>query len=147
MKQPRLLLFLCLAVLACEEKSKVPLTPENPASSPVGLESVRVEELVQGSGKEGKKGMQLAVQYRAYLNKPGMPEIDSSYKRAAPYRFVLGEGKVIPGWEQGLVGMRVGGLRKIFVPASLAYGEKGIPQLVPSNMPMVFEIRLVEVHL
>ena len=70
---------------------------------------------------------------------------DSSHKRGKPFQFVFGTGRVIKGWDQGLVGMKVGGKRKLFVPEHLAYGEREIGDIIPAFSDLNFEIELLEV--
>ena len=68
---------------------------------------------------------------------------DASWKRNEPFPFTLGKGQVIPGWEQGVVGMKVGGRRELIIPAALGYGAKGSPPTIPPNEPLVFVVDLL----
>jgi peptidylprolyl isomerase len=85
---------------------------------------LEVKDLEQGSGAEAKSGDEVTVQYVGIDYKSGK-EFDSSWSRNKPFPFNLGEGRVIPGWEQGIEGMKVGGRRELIVPPELAYGETG----------------------
>lgn len=102
-----------------------------------------VEDLQLGDGKACVKGALITTQYRGFLEDGSV--FDSSYERGKPFQCVIGTGRVIKGWDQGLMGMQVGGKRKLFVPAHLAYGERGMGSRVPANANLVFEIELLEV--
>ena len=103
-----------------------------------------IKDLVPGTGAEAKARDMVAVNYVGVLYHGGK-EFDSSWSRKEPFTFTLGEGHVIPGWDQGVVGMKVGGRRELIIPASLAYGAKGAPPTIPPNAPLVFVIDLLSV--
>ena len=92
---------------------------------------------------KASKGQQLSMHYRGYLYS-SCEEFDSSYGRDEPFVFTLGEGAVIQGWDQGLVGMCVGEQRKLTIPGALGYGEAGSPPTIPSNATLVFEVELLD---
>lgn len=102
-----------------------------------------VEDLQLGDGKACVKGALITTQYRGFLEDGSV--FDSSYERGKAFQCVIGTGRVIKGWDQGLMGMQVGGKRKLSVPAHLAYGERGMGSRVPANANLVFEIELLEV--
>jgi FKBP-type peptidyl-prolyl cis-trans isomerase len=103
-----------------------------------------IEDLTVGDGALATgPGQFVTVHYRGTLGDGS--EFDSSRKRGAPFAFPLGVGFVIPGWDQGLVGMRVGGRRRLTVPPALGYGERGMGQAIPPNATLVFEIELLEI--
>jgi len=114
-------------------------------SSPVFGEgndsSVIIDDRVIGTGNEAKEGTLLTVHYVGLLADGQV--FDSSAERG-PFQFVLGSGHVIPGWEQGLLGMREGGRRVLIIPPQLAYGEEGIGP-IPPNATLIFEVELLEV--
>lgn len=89
-------------------------------------------------------GQTVDVHYSGYLRDNG-EQFDSSYTRGTPISFRLGSGQVIQGWDQGLVGMCVGEERKIHIPSKLAYGERGIPGVIPKNADLVFDVKLVKI--
>jgi FKBP-type peptidyl-prolyl cis-trans isomerase FkpA len=101
-----------------------------------------------GTGPVAKPGMDVQVQYTGWLyddraaDKHGT-EFDSSRDHTAPFAFVLGQGQVIPGWDQGVAGMRVGGKRTLLIPASLAYGSRGAGAVIPPGASLVFNVELV----
>ena len=107
------------------------------------VESLRSEELVVGSGEVASAGQQVSVHYTGWLLDGS--RFDSSHDRGRPLLFVLGGGMVIPGWDQGVVGMRVGGKRRLQIPPHLGYGAQGFGALIPPNSTLVFEVELVEV--
>lgn len=106
-------------------------------------DELRIEDIQLGEGKAAVKGALITTQYRGFLEDGS--SFDSSYERGKPFQCVIGTGRVIKGWDQGLMGMRVGGKRKLWVPAGLAYGERGMGARVPANANLLFEIELLEV--
>ena len=103
-----------------------------------------VKDLKTGDGAEAKAGDQLSVQYVGVLYDGGK-QFDSSWDRGQPFSFQLGGGQVIPGWDQGVAGMKVGGRRELIVPPNLAYGAQGQPPSIPANATLVFVIDLVSI--
>ena len=104
---------------------------------------LQIEDIEPGTGMAVIKGALITTQYRGFLEDG--TEFDSSYKKGKPFQCVIGTGRVIKGWDQGLMGMQVGGKRKLFVPAQLGYGERGAGAKVPPHANLVFEIELLEV--
>ncbi|HEY8809618.1 MAG TPA: FKBP-type peptidyl-prolyl cis-trans isomerase [Solirubrobacterales bacterium] len=123
------------------EKTKPKVTV--PTGAPP--KKLEVKELEEGSGAEVKAGDEVTVQYVGVNYKNGK-EFDSSWSRNEPFSLTLGAGSVIPGWEQGIEGMKVGGRRELIIPPELAYGEEGRPPAIPSNETLVFVIDLLEVN-
>ncbi len=107
-------------------------------------EELKIENIVIGEGKECIKGALILTQYRGWLEDG--TEFDSSYSRGRPFECVIGTGRVIKGWDIGMMGMKVGGKRRLFVPAHLAYGERQIGALIKPNSNLLFEIELLEVR-
>ncbi len=87
----------------------------------------------------------MTVQYVGVLYKDGK-EFDSSWSRNEPFPLTLGAGEVIPGWDQGVEGMKEGGRRELVIPPELGYGEAGFPPAIPPNETLVFVVDLVEVQ-
>lgn len=105
-------------------------------------DELQVIDLQVGEGKAAVKGALITTQYTGWLEDGS--EFDSSYSRGKPFQCVIGTGRVIKGWDQGLMGMQVGGKRKLLVPAHLGYGERTMGK-IPPNSNLVFEIELLEV--
>ncbi|QLG87382.1 FKBP-type peptidyl-prolyl cis-trans isomerase [Chitinibacter bivalviorum] len=104
---------------------------------------LQIIDLEVGTGKEAVRGALITTQYQGCLEDGTV--FDSSYAKGKPFQCVIGTGRVIKGWDQGLMGMKVGGKRKLFVPAHLAYGERQIGEHIKPNSNLVFEIELLEV--
>ncbi len=102
-----------------------------------------IEDIQLGTGKAAERGALITAHYIGWLEDG--TEFDNSYKKAGPFQTVLSNKKVIQGWVLGLQGMRVGGKRKLWVPAHLAYGERKIGNMIPANSNLQFEIELLEV--
>jgi len=115
-------------------------TPPAPAApeAPLGIVDVTV-----GKGEAAKAGDKIKVHYTGTLTNG--TEFDSSRKRNTPFEFVLGRGSVIKGWDQGVVGMKVGGKRKLTIPPSLGYGARGAGGSIPPNSTLLFDVELVEI--
>lgn len=104
---------------------------------------LKIKDEVIGSGTEVKAGDTVTVNYLGTLENG--TKFDSSYDRNAPFTTQIGVGSVIKGWDEGIVGMRVGGKRKLIIPSSLGYGEQGAGDLIPPNTTLVFEIELLSI--
>lgn len=104
---------------------------------------VQIEDLVEGHGACAKRGALITAHYRGFLTDG--TEFDSSYRHGQPFQTVLSNGRVIQGWILGLAGMKVGGTRRIQVPAALAYGERQVGNMIPPHSDLCFEIELLEV--
>lgn len=111
------------------------------SSSVTGLE---VKDAVVGTGAVATAGKTVTVNYSGAFTDGKV--FDSSYSRGVPFKFVLGLGQVIPGWDQGVAGMKVGGKRHLVIPGSLAYGPNGIPGAIPPNATLVFDVELLKVE-
>lgn len=106
-------------------------------------QQVKIEDVVEGTGKAAERGALITAHYRGWLEDGS--EFDSSYAKGQPFQVVLSQKRVIQGWILGLNGMKVGGKRKLWVPAELAYGERQIGTMIPPNSNLIFEIELIEV--
>jgi peptidylprolyl isomerase len=133
-----------LLILLLYEGAK-PATPTavEPQISQAEAEQVKTEDLQVGTGKEAQNGNKLTVNYVGTLTDG--TKFDSSYDRKEPFTFTLGEGQVIKGWDEGLLGMKEGGKRRLTIPPSLAYGESGSGP-IPPNSTLIFEIELLKVE-
>ncbi|MFF4497005.1 FKBP-type peptidyl-prolyl cis-trans isomerase [Streptomyces sp. NPDC001546] len=104
-----------------------------------------VRDLVAGDGPEVKAGMAVKVHYVGVTFASGK-EFDASWDRGEPFKFTLGGGKVIKGWDRGVRGMRVGGRREIIVPPRLGYGNQSPSPLIPAGSTLVFVVDLLDVY-
>ena len=103
-----------------------------------------------GDGAEAVAGMNVTVHYTGWLFDPDAPDkkgkkFDSSLDRGEPFRFRLGEGQVIQGWDKGVLGMKVGGQRRLMIPPELGYGARGAGGVIPPNAMLIFEVELLGV--
>jgi len=108
------------------------------------VKELKIETMKEGSGAAAASGKKVTVHYTGTLTDGKV--FDSSETRKAPFTFTLGEGQVIPGWDKGVDGMKVGERRKLTIPSSLAYGEKGVGNVIPPNATLVFEVELLNVE-
>lgn len=113
--------------------------PEGPPPS-----ELQIEDLEEGEGDAAQAGDRVSVHYVGVDFSSG-DEFDSSYERGQPLQLEIGGGQVIPGWEQGLEGMKVGGRRQLVIPPELAYGPEGQPPDIAPNATLVFVIDLVSI--
>jgi peptidylprolyl isomerase len=121
--------------------SKKPKVTVPGGAPPKKLETI---EIVEGDGAEAKSGDKVSVQYVGVGYKSG-EEFDASWDRGEPFPFTLGTGEVIPGWDQGVEGMKEGGRRELIVPPELAYGAAGAPPSIGPNETLIFVVDLVKV--
>ena len=116
-------------------------------TTPSGLQ---YDDTVVGSGDEAKAGQRVQVHYTGWLHDPAAAngrgaKFDSSKDRGSPFRFHLGMGQVIQGWDEGVQGMKVGGTRVLQIPSDLGYGPRGAGGVIPPNATLVFEVDLLGV--
>jgi len=116
---------------------------EVPAGAPP--KDLEIEDLVEGSGPAAAAGDLVSVQYVGVDYDTGK-EFDASWDRGEPFPFQLGAGMVIPGWDQGVEGMKVGGQRELVIPARLAYGKQGSPPAIGPDATLVFVIDLLSIQ-
>ncbi len=105
--------------------------------------TLEIDNIREGTGAEAQPGKRVTVHYVGTLTNG--KKFDSSRDRGKGFSFRLGAGEVIKGWDQGVTGMRVGEVRKLTIPAHLAYGDRGFPPVIPPNSTLVFEVELLEV--
>ena len=104
---------------------------------------LQIEDLRPGTGPEARAGSRVTVHYVGTLTDGS--KFDSSRDRGEGFAFKLGAGQVIKGWDQGVLGMKIGQLRKLTIPPELAYGARGFPPVIPPNATLVFEVELLAV--
>jgi len=105
--------------------------------------SLKIEDLRVGTGAEAVSGKNVTVHYVGTLTTGS--KFDSSRDRNQGFQFRLGAGQVIKGWDQGVAGMKIGGLRKLTIPPELGYGARGFPPVIPANSTLIFEVELLAV--
>ena len=105
---------------------------------------LKIEDSKVGSGAEAVAGKTVTVHYSGYLTNG--KKFDSSLDRGQPFKFTLGAGQVIKGWDQGVAGMKVGGKRKLTIPPDMGYGERGAGNVIPPNATLVFDVELLNVE-
>ena len=139
---------ICLTVSGCTKCSK----KDDPSSVESGQNSaqsdsaqeLKIETLKPGTGTAtATSGKKISVHYTGTL--PDGKVFDSSEARKAPFTFTLGQGQVIPGWDKGIEGMNIGERRRLTVPPSLSYGEKGVANMIPPNATLTFEVELLTI--
>ena len=123
---------------------------EDDALSKTALTKLETTDMKVGTGAEARQGRRVSVHYTGWLYHPTKPDhkgrqFDSSRDRGQPYDLTLGQGEVIPGWDQGLLGMKVGGARRLVIPPALAYGSSGQGEIPPSAT-LVFDVELMGVQ-
>ena len=135
------------AEVAAAEATTAPATPTPSGSETMDLQKT---DLAPGTGAEISSGQTALVHYTGWLYDAAAPEnkgkqFDSSVG-GEPFEFPLGAGRVIAGWDQGVVGMKVGGKRRLVIPPVMGYGERGAGGVIPPNATLVFDVELVEIH-
>lgn len=122
-----------------------PLSEEPKITVPSGAAPTKLvtKDLITGTGTEAKKGDTVTVNYVGALYKNGKV-FDASWKRKEPFVFEIGSHEVIQGWEEGVVGMKVGGRRELIIPSSLGYGKTGSEPKIPPNAPLIFIVDLLK---
>ncbi len=151
MKTPSLLLALGLGCLAPVAAADAPNSSakNGPTAATAKVNELKIVDLAVGKGPQAQTGHPVWVHYTGWLYDPAAPEhkgkkFDSSEGRPTPFGFFLGVGRVIKGWDQGVPGMKIGGKRRLIIPAELAYGDKGVGEVIPPNAALIFDIELVD---
>ena len=121
------------------------------ASAQPDVAQLIVSDLRPGTGAEAQAGTLVTVHYTGWLYDPKAVEtkgkkFDSSRDAGQPFQFPLGAGKVIAGWDQGVAGMRVGGQRRLVIPSTLGYGQRGAGGVIPPGAALVFDVELLDVR-
>jgi peptidylprolyl isomerase len=108
---------------------------------------LKIIEVKVGTGPTPQPGQICVMHYTGWLYENGQrgKKFDSSLDRGMPFQFPIGNGKVIPGWEEGVATMRVGGKRTLIIPSDLAYGVNGVPGAIPPNSTLIFDVELLDI--
>ena len=106
---------------------------------------LQIDDTVVGTGAEAKSGNMVSVHYTGWLYTDGVAgaKFDSSKDRGEPFKFSLGGGQVIRGWDEGVAGMKIGGTRRLVIPPALGYGARGAGGAIPPNATLLFEVELL----
>lgn len=142
-------LLLCIALVfgaACGEDDKQETTVAEQAQIVTTASGLQYQDLAAGSGEAVTTGKTVSMHYTGWLSEGGNPgaKFDSSLDRGQPFTFRLGGKQVIAGWDEGIVGMKKGGKRRLIIPANLAYGAAGRPPVIPQNADLIFDTELVD---
>ncbi len=135
-----LIIIAGVAVFMIYDKNK---KQEQPQPTTMNKQGVQIEILKEGMGAAAKNGDKVSVHYVGVLENG--TKFDSSVDRGTPFEFTLGAGQVIPGWDIGVEGMKIGEARKLTIPSELAYGSSGAGNAIPPNATLIFEVQLLEV--
>jgi FKBP-type peptidyl-prolyl cis-trans isomerase FkpA len=132
--------------------AQTPGTGAAPTSSKMDAKVMQLQKIdvKQGTGAEATSGKAVIVHYTGWLYDPAAAgqkgaKFDSSRDRQVPFGFILGAGKVIRGWDEGVAGMKVGGQRTLIIPAEMAYGNRGAGGVIPPDATLIFDVELIEV--
>ena len=138
-----------------QNPTQAPIVNSPPSSTTASKFGANVTELKiieqkQGTGTEAVTGKAAIVHYTGWLYDPAAADgrgakFDSSLDRNVPFGFILGAGKVIKGWDEGVVGMQIGGKRTLVIPPQKAYGERGAGGVIPPNATLLFDVELIDV--
>jgi FKBP-type peptidyl-prolyl cis-trans isomerase FkpA len=144
---------ICLAALlvaGCVKKEESPKTA--PAAAAVAPPTeLQKTDIVKGTGEGISQGQVAVVHYTGWLFDPSAPQqkgtkFDSSRDRGQPFKFTIGAGQVIRGWDEGVQGMQPGGQRRLVVPADLGYGDRGAGGVIPPGATLVFDVELLAIE-
>ena len=142
---PLAIVFVGLTVLSgCSDQT-------SPTSSSESVSALVKKDVKVGDGDEAARGDMISVHYTGWLYDQSAThhkgkKFDSSRDRGQPFGFKLGAGRVIDGWDQGVVGMKVGGQRTLTIPSSLGYGARGAGGKIPPNATLVFDVELLNIR-
>ncbi|HSN20837.1 MAG TPA: FKBP-type peptidyl-prolyl cis-trans isomerase [Usitatibacter sp.] len=147
MKSILALLLVALAAFGCATEEKAP--PPKPVCAPVPTE-LQTRDLQPGTGDTVRFRSAVLVNYTGWIYDGCAKDLkgakfDSSEGRPAPFGFIVGAARVIRGWDEGVIGMKEGGKRLLIIPASKAYGPRGVPGRIPPNSALVFEVQLAKI--
>ena len=143
------ILLLGTLLTACTDTSDIKkVTIDEPSSQ---ITSLIKDDVKVGTGDEAKAGQTVSVHYTGWLYDPAAADkhgkqFDSSRTRGTPFKFPLGGGRVIKGWDQGVVGMKVGGQRTLTIPSSMGYGSRGAGGSIPPNATLIFDVELLGIE-
>jgi peptidylprolyl isomerase len=139
-----LALILALAMTGCQkDEANADGSQAEKGSTDVATSALKIEDLQVGTGDSPKAGDVVSVHYTGWLENG--TKFDSSVDRGEPFEFVIGQGQVIKGWDEGVMTMKEGGKRKLTIPPELGYGARGAGGVIPPNATLIFEVELLDV--
>ncbi len=141
--------LLCACIAAAIPASAAGPTKADAIMTTRTESGLQYQDLAVGAGAEATAGHQVTVHYTGWLQNPdgsAGAKFDSSVDRGQPFTFPLGAGHVIRGWDEGVAGMKVGGKRKLIIPAALGYGSRGAGGVIPPNATLIFDVELLGVR-
>jgi len=144
--------FLCISITGCQAKStsstqeKTTMT----SSTNTNITALQKNDTVVGTGREAEPGFNVSVHYTGWLYDEKAADhkgkkFDSSVDRGQPFKFDLGAGQVIQGWDEGFAGMKIGGKRTLIIPSEMGYGARGAGGAIPPNATLIFDVELLDV--
>ena len=139
--------FLCISITGCQAKS-TSSTQEKPTMT--SITALQKNDTVVGTGREAEPGFNVTVHYTGWLYDEKAADhkgkkFDSSLDRKEPFKFDLGAGQVIQGWDEGFAGMKIGGKRTLVIPSEMGYGARGAGGAIPPNATLIFDVELLDV--
>jgi FKBP-type peptidyl-prolyl cis-trans isomerase FkpA len=142
-------IFIFIGFLGCSKENNLKIDTNAPhkiqdSKYIITNTGLKYADLKAGSGAEAKNGDKVSVHYAGWLTNRNL--FDTSYKRNQTFNFQLGTGMVISGWDEGVAGMKIGGIRQLVIPPELGYGARGAGGIIPPNATLIFEVELVEVQ-
>ncbi|MGH7283850.1 MAG: FKBP-type peptidyl-prolyl cis-trans isomerase [Polyangiaceae bacterium] len=143
------LVVLAIALVHCSKKVDEPNSDFQPSQGtplPPGPSTLQIDDVKVGTGEAAKSGDKVKVEYTGTLMNGVKFDSSKDHDPPEPFELTLGQGQVIKGWDQGLVGMKVGGERKLTIPSDLAYGDKGQPPTIPPKAGLKFDVELVSIE-
>jgi FKBP-type peptidyl-prolyl cis-trans isomerase len=145
-----LIAVLVCAAVACGRDKSTAEFQEGAPMADSGIKDLQIQEVTAGTGAEARAGRPVRVHYTGWLYDASKADhrgnkFDSSKDHGEPFEFNLGAREVIPGWDQGVAGMKVGGKRVLTIPPHLGYGARGAGGVIPPNATLVFEVELLDV--
>lgn len=142
-----MLLAAAVVIPACSQKEAKPVEEKKTGPGAVAMvktpSGLAYVDLVPGSGPSPTAGQPVKVHYTGWLENG--TKFDSSVDRGEPFVFTIGVGQVVPGWDEGVMSMKVGGKRKLVVPPQLGYGAAGAGGVIPPNATLIFEVELLDI--
>lgn len=147
--------ILLFAVCPCNKpkpkpkpKPQTTITKESPMSRKTMSSGLSYEIIKEGSGESPQTGKLVTVHYTGWLDENGQPgkKFDSSVDRGMPFTFKIGVGQVIEGWDKGVMAMKPGEKRRLYVPSQLGYGASGAGAVIPPHADLIFDVELIEIR-